>query len=700
MRYKVVAYKGRFNTVETAACAEKEINWQNSASEECKVCTECFATLDLKSVLEKKKNIKVEVVALEDRKYNADVLIFVGEKCVREACDMYGLTFQQVEEAEGYRIYGKKVGDTQVVLIYGGSRAGTLYASAAYMEFHGIRFVSPGDGGTYYSSELDRSKEPEFDVMETPVYKTREGFSSFVHDSRYDWLLWLVHNKMNSAFLKGITKCEVFHKLCLKMSGGGHTIWYEYMDINHEYPYKHQIFGGEGKPEDPYPVSPYYKGDINGDGILTYGEAHPEWYAETDGERKLFRDYEYFRTIEYATGDYICTSNEDAVTEFCKLLVDSLCDGAMKNLSYIKLYALDNGNWCQCEKCKDLPKSYRQLMIAYHLDKAIKKATEEGRITRKILISIPAYHETLPPPDRPLPDDFDYNTISVIFYVIERCYAHNINDEKCVETNKMLCNRLMSWVNGYYKGELTIGEYYNVSSFAAMPFILTDRMFNDIPFYYEIGARHMHYMHMTASKWGVTAINNYMYAKLLWKIDSDKEELKHAYYISKYGEYADYMRALYEELERICANCKRIKHYQYITDRIRGLTTELAAKKKILFDYNHMKFEGRADDYQAGPSLSETVNRFEECFKNFCEFIKDKDIQMFQEDYEQLEYGLNMLKFIYYKVLEVLCENSGAEKEIAYYAKKLEETTKPLDGYDVRKTFKNGLTATQMIEVQ
>ena len=699
MTYKVIVYKGNFDSVEQAAYAEKSINWQNSKAEECNVCTECFAALDMVHILKNKKNALIEVAALGETELQGDVQIFIGEKCVRYACELYKLPFVELNAREGYRICGKKVGETQIVFIYGGSRAGTLYGAAAYMEYQGIRFISPGEDGTYYNPELDRSVEPEFDISEVPSYKTREGYSSFLHDSRYDFLLWLVHNKMNSVFMYVINNPERMHKLCLNMSAGGHAIWYQYMDINHEYPYKHKVFGGDDKPDDPYPVSPLYKGDVNGDGILTYGEAHPEWYAETDGERKLIRNYCAYHERGYSTGDYICTSNEDGVAEMCKLLVDSLSDGALKHLSCIKLYALDNGNWCQCEKCRDLPLSYRQLMLAYKLDKAIKKATEEGRISRKILITIPAYHETLTPPDRPLPDDFDYDTISVIFYVIERCYVHNINDEKCVETNKILYDRLMSWVNGHYKGEITIGEYYNVSSFASMPFILTDRMFHDITIYHEIGARHIHYMHMTASNWGVRAINDYGYAKLLWNIHYDKECLKHEYYTSRYGVHADKMRSIYEELERVCANCKRIKHYQYVYDVRRELTVELANNSQNIFDFNHIKFDGRADDYQAGPSFTETVNGFEKCFHEFCEFVRDKDTLMFEEDYEQLEYGLNMLKFLYYKVLEVLEDTREAKEQVAYYAEKLEQTTKPLDGYDVRKLFKNGLTATKLLEV-
>ena len=386
------------------------------------------------------------------------------------------------------------------------------------------------------------------------------------------------------------------------------------------------------------------------------------------------------------------------MTEMCRLLVDSLSDGPLKHVSCLNFFMLDNGNWCQCEKCREESYSYRQFMLAYKLDKAIKKATEEGRITRKILILLSIYHETLPTLEKPLPEDFDYSTIYGGLAVIERCYVHNIDDTGCVETNKMLYDRLMSWVESeHYKGKLQIIEYYNVKVFASMPFLLTERMFHDMPFYYSVGVRRMKYMHMTASNRGVRALNDYAYAKLLWNVSYDKEVIKQEYYISKYGEYADKMRQIYEELERTCANCKLIKHYQYLDGKNRSLATELNNKNVTIFNYNHMKFEGRADDYQAGPSLTETVDGFERYFNEFCEFIKDKDYTIFEEDYEQLEYGLYTLKYLYYNTLQFLYKDAQVVEQIAYYAEKLKKITKPLDGYDVKgNLFENALTASRV----
>jgi len=492
-----------------------------------------------------------------------------------------------------------------------------------------------------------------------------------------------------------VKNAEIMHKLCIGIVGGGHEIWYKYMDPNHEYPYKHKIFGGCEKPEDPYEVSPYYAGDINGDGVLTYGEAHPEWYAEIDGKHPLRRDYEKYEA-GYATGDFICTTNEDGTDEFIKLLVNSLINGEYRHLSKLKLFGLDNGTWCQCKKCKESGNySYKIIMLAYKIDKAIKKATKEGKIKRKITIEIEAYHETLPSPSKPLPEDFDYSTIFAAFYVIERCYAHNFDDQNCTETNKMLYDRLLSWTNGHFQGEFILGEYYNVSTFAAMPFVFPAIMKNDIPFYYNSGAKHFVYMHILARCWGMQAINNYLYAKLIWNVNSNVDNLVEEYLVARYGECSKKMKGIYEEIEKAGVNCKFIKHYQFVSANKRsyGLWASLILKQKDLFDLKHIQLDTVLDDYHAGPSLKETRDRYEACFKNLGKYVKDINNPALKEDYEQLEYAVNTLNYLYYKACLLLDKGDEKTEDLAeLYKEKLKQTTAPLRGYDFGDKFINGLT--------
>ena len=704
MKYSIIVSKGNFKTVQDAAYGEKAISWNNFSSDECRACTECFAALDAKKVLSDKKNLDVGVYDIGELPTEEGTLIFLGEKCAGFAAEKYKLDFLEVSGDESYRLFGAKMENFNIVLIYGNNRKSTAYGMIEYVNCHGIRFVSPDEYSTSYVKELDRSADEEFDIVQTPSFKSREAYSEFMADTSEDFFIWAFRNKINRLFIKKITNPETLHKLCFTTTGGGHEIWYKYMDIRQEYPYKHKIFGGEGKPDDPYTVSPLYKGDENGDGILSYGEAHPEWFAEVGGVRTLDRNYDLFERLAYPTGDFICTTNEEGTDEFTRLIVESLISGENKDVTNFKLFGLDNGNWCECENCRvHKSLSYRLLMLAYKLDKAIKKATEEGRINRNITIEIPAYHETLPPPDKALPDDFDYSKIYVTYYVIERCYVHNINDERCEETNKALCDGLLDWVNGYYKGEIMIGEYYNVSSFAAMPFVFCKRMKNDIPFYHSIGACHLTYLHMLARKHGIQAVNNYLYTRLMWNKDADVEALLNEYFVARYGEDANKMRELYLEIEDAGQNCKYIKHYQGATDGKRySLSRFLNAKaydQALFFPFKHVKLDSREDDPQAGPSLKEMCERYEAVFNDFSEYVKGKNSPALLEDYDQLYYAVCTLNYMYYKTLYKFDgNNEEALSKSELYKEKLLGISEPLGGYDFGDRYKDGFSALALHE--
>lgn len=707
MKYSIIASKGSFNNILDAAYGENLISWEDFSADECRACTECFAAVDAKNVLSLKKNLDIAVYDISELPCNDGTIIFLGENCARFAADKYSLPFKEIEGEEAYRVFSTKTDNNVVVLIYGNNRKATAYGMIEYLNYHGIRFVSPDEYSTSYVKELDKSENVEFDLIEEPSFKSREAYSEFMSDTSEDFFIWAFRNKINRVFIKKITRPELLNKLCFTTTGGGHEIWYKFMDPSHEYPYKHKIFGGDGKPDDPYAVSHLYKGDENGDGILSYGEAHPEWFAEIDGVRTLKRDYDMYERSAYPTGDFICTENEDGTSEFVRLVVESLISGENRGVTNFKLFGLDNGIWCNCERCRrHKTLSYRLLMLAYKLDKAIKKATEDGRIKRSITIEIPAYHETLPPPDEALPIDFDYSKIYVTYYVIERCYLHNINDEVCRETNKFLCDGLRAWTNGYYKGEIMVGEYYNVSSFAAMPFVFSDRMKNDFPFYYSIGVRHLTYMHMLARKHGLQALNNYIYTRLTWNKDASVDALISEYMLARYGSAADKMRELYREIEEAGRNCKYIKHYQgtenedgrktfalsrFLNYPIRDLTN--------FFPFKHVKLDMREDDAEAGPSFRETVERYEAIFKNFSEFIKGKDSPALSEDYDQLYYAVCTLNYMYNRILYNLDEkNEEALSKTEEYREKLVEISNPLLGYDFGDRYKNGFSALNLHE--
>jgi len=712
MKYILVTDTGCFASIEDAAFAEHKVDWLSSDTGAADACTISFGAWDIMHALSVKKRLTVSLctkAAFSALAVDADTtVVFLGKNTVLWAAETLGFSVLPVESDgfDAYRIMGRVVNGLPVVCIYGEDRVSTLYGAYRYEEFHGLRFMTPGDDGTLYAMHLDRSGETVFDICEGASFRTRGAYGSNIIDTSVDFVLWASHMRLNYATIFKVHDIDRFQKLGIGRAAGQHNMIYEFMDPSHPYPYRHSLFAGKddaNKPADPYAVSPLYRGDADGDGVLTYGEAHPEWYPEVDGVRRLKRDYKAYAT-GYATGDYLCTSSEDGMNEYCRLIVDALADGAWKYVSYVDLWGLDNGVWCSCRECsKDRVLSYRQLMLAYRLDKLIKQAAKDGRINRKINIIVPAYHETLEAPDKPLPEDFDYSTISVVFFVIERCYLHNIDDPVCSETNANMIALLKAWTDGYYKGELFIGEYYNVSAFAAMPFVLKNRILNDIPYYYSIGARHFHYMHITARQWGVSAITNYLYPRLLWNISLDRDALVDEYFLLRYGKDAAGMRALYDEIEDICANCKLIKHYQYIHHVRTQLSGHILKDKAGFIDTLHMGLDDRSDDPQAGRSLREAMEDFAAAFDKYDALVAQEKGGYFAEDRIQLLYGREMLRFIYHMakynaVKDEPGDHSGLLAVIRESGEALRSMTAPLAGYDDSDSglFDNGLTGSWM----
>jgi hypothetical protein len=265
MKYSIIVSKGNFKTVEEAAYGEKNISWEDFSSDECRACTECFAAIDAKNVLSDTKKFDVEVYDINELPKEEGTLIFLGEKCAKFAAEKYSLEFKECTSEECYRLYAVKKDGFNIVLIYGNNRKATAYGMIEYLNYHGIRFITPEEYSTKYVKELDKSEKEEFEIIDEPSFKSRESYSEFMSDTSEDFFLWAFHNKINRLFIKTIANPEILHKLCFTTTGGGHEIWYKFMDVRHEYPYKHKIFGGDGKPDDPYAVSPLYKGDENGD---------------------------------------------------------------------------------------------------------------------------------------------------------------------------------------------------------------------------------------------------------------------------------------------------------------------------------------------------------------------------------------------------------------------------------------------------
>ncbi len=150
-----------------------------------------------------------------------------------------------------------------------------------------------------------------------------------------------------------------------------------------------------------------------------------------------------------------------------KKIVQELTEGQWRDAESINFWTLDRGKWCECEPCKALgTPTDRTLLLVHRLRQEMDRAMAENRLKRNVYIFFTVYHETITPPTRPLPEDFNYDNCVATYYPIARCYVHALNDPVCTEINARYAKHLKNWTtdpNRYYPQTFYMG---------ALPFLL------------------------------------------------------------------------------------------------------------------------------------------------------------------------------------------------------------------------------------
>ncbi len=596
---------GNYLTVEETANSENTVQWDDAYPADDIICTQAFAAVELQRYLEKLTGSPQSFPIFDDGHAGRGDLILLGRPETNTATATLMTAFPAELPGrlaqlgpEDFLVAQTTESSRRVALIAGGGRLGTLYGVYAFLEALGVRWYAPGD---LHEITPACSTDALFSVnlQQSPSFQTR-GFHAWEDRGDPEFLLWMARNRLNYWCVEQKEK-GLLHKLGIQMVGGAHVLTAYYLGPALPYPYNHAQFSGdEGKPADPYGISPLYQGDLNQDSMLSYFEAHPEWYALREGKRS--------DAIKEDFGDNFCTSNPDAMQEWCRNAVEDLISGRYKDATIMNAWALDGGRWCECEACTALgTPTDRNLLLVYHYDRAIKAAQAEKRLQRAIRLLFLAYYDVIEPPTRPLPADFDYSTCIATYFPIARNYVYTLDDTRSTK-NAEYSNHLRGWAitpERNYRGQICIGEYYNVSGYKCLPICFMHTMARDIPYYYhEMGARHFHYMHCTTKNWGNKALTNWQMAKQLWNVDVDCEALWADYFTGRYGPAAAPMRTFYETLEKMLANVTELKY---------GLAGRLNQGEEELFPNNALKYEGAAFDTDDGPDLVEMVQYAREC---------------------------------------------------------------------------------------
>ena len=602
---RIVVDFGPHPSALVAGNAQAEVNWLDADTSDDTVTTECFAALELSRVLRKATGRSDDFVLVDDDAAPPQAeLILVGgpasNAASRRLASALGVDGQELARLgpQGYRIRSTTVDGRHVTLVAGGGRVGTLYGAYDLLYRLGCRWLAPGEA----NEEIPRvDVVPDLDVTERPAFLTR-GFHAWEDRADDDFLLWMARNRLNYWAVEQKDH-PLLRKLGMRMSCGSHDAQWRFLNPHSPYAYNHPKFeGDDDKPDDPYPTGDAYQGDADSDGKLSYFEAHPEWFAMQGGRR-----VPGIRDDNPGFGTNYCTSNVHATAEFMKNFVRALVDGPYRDAGVVRFWTLDVGKWCECPECKALgTRTDRNLLLVHALDQGIKKARAQGKINRPLIVRFLAYADVLDPPSRPLPEGFDYETCSATFFPIVRCYVHDFDDPEC-ERNTHYRRQLHGWATDperHYRGQLCLGEYYNVSGYRSLPICFMHTMAHDIPYYHQVGARHFHYMHVTTGHWGNKTLTNYQMARQIWDVQTDCEALWDDYFARRYGPAADVMRAFYESLERMLSNVSELKY---------GLARRLDRGAEDLFPTSHLRYERKAQEKCDGPTLVEIVEHGGTC---------------------------------------------------------------------------------------
>lgn len=404
------------------------------------------------------------------------------------------------------------VPDDGGVVISGHGRTGVLYGAYELLRLQGWRWYAPGGDGTVGPPLKDALSLPTESVSAGPDYSFGRGFRfTYVSMESEQMLLWMARNRLNLGSYRSATG-PLGHKLGMIFRNGGH-IFEEILNPDRYLPSGNTIW-----------------------------EENPEWYGLPPGGARQKHD---------ALKTQFCVSQPELI-DFLSGEILARLSGEWREADHIDVWGFDTwGNACTCEGCRKLGNgSDRMLHFLSQLRTRIDEARRRGRLDHDTRMAMCAYEgtATLQGPVNPFPRNLTTSGDYVIFYPINRCYAHDIDDADCRYNDRYL-KYLRSWFDQSPGMPVLVGEYYNVSKFEDLPLVFSKRICADLSVYHDLGAQGISYMHPPLVNWGVRALNHRLYAALAWDTRCGAETIKNEYFDRWYGAGARSMRRIYELIE-------------------------------------------------------------------------------------------------------------------------------------------------------
>ncbi len=713
LKCSIVLDLDHFNDPETALTSINDVNWDDENFADDNLYRNILAARELQYYMTKIFNLpKSELPVVDDDNLPEGTVIFIGspgEKPgllqVRKKLEKRWKKVKS-QSVQGFRLDTFSFKDSQDFFVLSGRNSlGTLYAVYELLDRWGVRWITPGDSseivplrGGMILRPMNEYFEPDMEVRGF----IRETVDNNLNVNKLlspEFLQWMARNRLNyiwqtDAYLQMQKQYGIVNN-CGEQDQSEFPLnpWAKY-------PYEHKDFAGEEDlPADVYRLSPEYAGDINHDGILSYFEAHPEWYDLTKTKLTAPKD------TRFSTG--ICVTNKDFLAELNKAVLVNLETGKWKNAQQYIMRKPGNTGWCGCEECARLGNNTNKLLyLLNQIQLFINNSGPGSTGNRKIRIAGLIDSTTIKPPTHKLPRNFDYENIRIILTPIERCYNHAIIDPNCTEVNQHILQLLKLWTDKScnYKGKIYFSELYNNRHFRDLPVVFTNVINKDIPFYFETGINGLCYTNARISNAGVHAMINYQFARQAWRSQVDVDSLRIEYITTLYPGQYDLMKEYYNKLENAMANISAWKFE--LAERINNIVSKALNEPLLPLK----KFKQHYTLENTNHQLNHATN-WEMTYQLVYELryilqdaltgnITDKTKDRFIDLYYQLQYA-EMTINLYDNVIRFMTLGDEEPEMKTEALLRLESITEELQKYEVRDSVignTNGLDASGIKE--
>ncbi len=365
-----------------------------------------FGAKELALFTEKVTSAKIPVTNTAEK--NAKN-IFVGTLADKDLVKKAGIDAKNLKE-DGFALIVKK----DAVYIIGANPRGAL--SGCYeivKKYAGVRFLYPGEDGTYYSAKKSIAI-PEQNTIKNPYMRHRliqcggelNGATFLARNNMFDGIYphFIIDRKG-----KRTKNADAYESLAMKsVATAGNS---------------HIYSGMMGAWKGQKVMEKLYK-------------EHPEYFPLVDGKRKF---------ISTPWGPNPCLSNPGLLDLMAENLYERL--KSYGKYGYQRVVTIGNNDttvWCQCENCKKLDDTTKAGTKAEVSDRYWFATVEIARRIWKKDPAIPlggwAYHGFWYPPTKVKLDP----RLQVMISFNNQCWKHTITDKKC-SVNAELMRVMAAW---------------------------------------------------------------------------------------------------------------------------------------------------------------------------------------------------------------------------------------------------------------